>query len=180
MLRLNLENGETIDSEVVLAALGRPPAIEGLNLEAAGIETERGAVKVDDYQNTSAKGVYAIGDVINKINLTPVAIRAGRILAERLFNEQDNCMQYENVATVVFSHPPIGTVGLTEEAAIEKFGEDKIKVYKSTFVNMFYSTCPDQDQKHKTMFKLVCADTDGKKEKVVGLHAIGRNVDEMM
>ena len=115
-LRVNLENGASLESEAVLAAMGRPPNLDDLNLGAAGVEVENNAVKIDDYSNTSTHGIYAIGDVVNKINLTPVAIRQGRILAERLFNKKSELkMSYENVATVIFSHPPIGTVGLTQD-----------------------------------------------------------------
>ena len=112
--------------------------------------------------------------------MTPVAIRSGRILAERLFNDKkDLKMSYNNVATVIFSHPTIGTVGLTEQKAIDAFGAENVSVHKSTFINMFYSLAANQEDKHKTMFKLICHKVNGQ-EKVVGLHAIGRNVDEMM
>jgi glutathione reductase (NADPH) len=96
--------------------LGRPPNLEGLNLENAGVEIVKNAIKVDEYQNTNVEGIYAIGDVTNQINLTPVAIRQGRIVAERIFNKQPNLkMCMENVPTVIFTHPPIGVVGMTEE-----------------------------------------------------------------
>ena len=96
------------------------------------------------------------------MTLTPVAIRAGRILAERLFNNKPELkMRYENIATVIFSHPTIGCVGMTEEAAVNAFGEDNVKVYKSTFINMFYSLADDPADKHKTMFKLICRKVDG-------------------
>ena len=125
----------------MLVALGRPPNVDALKLERAGVKVDRGgAVVVDEFQNTSAAGIYAIGDVISgAISLTPVAIRAGRILAHRLFGQQpDLKMNYNNVATAVFSHPPICTVGLNEEDAKKKYG-DKVVVFKSNFVNMIYS-----------------------------------------
>ena len=91
-----------------------------------------GHIKIDEFSNTTQKGVYAIGDVVKKISLTPVAVRAGRILSERLFNNRPTLkMNYENVATVVFSHPPLGTVGLSGEDAVKKYGEEKVKVYTS-------------------------------------------------
>jgi glutathione reductase (NADPH) len=103
------------------------------------------------------EGVYAIGDVINKINLTPVAIRAGRILSERIFNNKPTLkMLYKNVPTVIFSHPPIGTLGISEEEAKEKLGELNVVVYKSSFVNMFYSPAKDPQTKLSSFFKIVC------------------------
>ena len=175
-----MADGKSIESEVVLSALGRPPNIEPLNLAAAGVEVVNGAVKVDAQNNTCVPGIYAIGDVINKINLTPVAIRQGRILSERLFNNKpDLTMSLVNIPTVIFSHPPIGTVGMTQEQAEKEFGADNVTVHKTTFINMFYSPCKIQDLKHKTMFKMVCRKIDDA-EKVVGLHIIGRGVDEML
>ena len=133
-----------INTDKVLIALGRPPNVDGLCLQNTGIKTENGAVIVDEYQNTTVKGVYAIGDVIKKIDLTPVAIRAGRILSERLFNGKTNLkMHYNNVATVIFSHPPIGSIGINENDAKKIHGETNIVVYKSSFVNMFYSLAKD-------------------------------------
>lgn len=127
-------------------------------------------------------GVYAIGDVTaGAPQLTPVAIRAGRILAERLFNNKPALkMCYDKIATVIFSHPTIGTVGLSEEAAIAKHGADKVKVYRSKFTNMFFSPALTDEKKHRSLFKVICAlEADGI-ERVVGCHCIGRNVDEMM
>ena len=143
---MQLQSGELIEAEKILSAIGRPPLVDGLNLEAAGVKTERGAVVVDEYQNTSTEGIYALGDVTgNKYSLTPVAIRAGRILAERLFNAKNGRkMKYENIPTVVFSHPTIAYVGLTEQQANDKFGgAANVKVYKSTFKNMFYALARD-------------------------------------
>jgi glutathione reductase (NADPH) len=104
-----------INTDRILIALGRPPCVEGLGLENTGIKTRKGVVIVDEFQNTSVNGVYAIGDVTDNFNLTPVAIRAGRILSERLFNNKPNLkMVYKNIPTVIFSHPPIGSIGLSE------------------------------------------------------------------
>ena len=122
--------------------------------------------------------MYAVGDIIeNGIELTPVAVKAGRILSERLFNKElpdDLKMDYELVPTVVFSHPPIGTIGLTEQQAIDQYGSDKVKVYRSTFAAMY--TAVTQHRQPCNMM-LVCAGDD---EKVVGLHGIGFAVDEMI
>ena len=126
-------------------------------------------------------GVYAIGDVTNNIQLTPVAIKAGRIVAERVFNgRHDLKMNYHNIPTVIFSHPPIGSVGLTEGQAIAKFGADKVKVYRSKFVNMFYSLAKDDSKKMGTLFKLICHIEESGAERLVGCYCIGKGVDEMI
>ena len=140
-----------------------------------------GAIKVDEYSNTNIKGIYAIGDVTNRVCLTPVAIREGRILAERIFNSKPTLkMNYKNIATVIFSHPTIGVIGDTEVEAREKYGSENVKIYKSSFINMFYSPGQSDRLKLKSLFKLVCANTGDTAEKVVGVHAIGKGVDEMM
>jgi len=181
MHRVNLSDGTHVDAEVVLSALGRKPNLDALNLANAGVEVSKGAVVVDEYQNSSVPGIYAIGDATNQINLTPVAIRQGRIVSDRVFGGKSNLkMCYDNIATVIFSHPPIGSVGLTEEAAVNKWGTDNIKTYKSTFINMYYSPAKSDDLKLKSMFKLIChVEPDGT-ERVVGAYAIGKSVDEMM
>ena len=131
-------------------------------------------------------GVYCIGDVCSigqAWSLTPVAIRAGRILSERLFNgKKDLKMKYENIATVIFAHPPIGSVGYSEQDAEAKFGKENLHVYKTEFINMFYSPCKKQEDKLKTVFKIICLkEGEGPdKEKVVGCVGIGKFVDEMM
>lgn len=130
--------------------------------------------------------MYAIGDVTNQITLTPVAIRAGRILAERIFNNRSDLkMNYNNVATVIFSHPPIGTVGMSAQDAKAKLGEENVKVFDANFTNMFFSPA-DEEHKQKSLFKLVCQVTgednghDYKHLKVIGAHGIGKGIDEMM
>lgn len=185
----HLESGEKIHSEKVLLAMGRPPSTKDLGLEKAGVETTKsGHVKVDEFQNTSQKGIYAIGDVTLAPALTPVAVRSGRILSERLFNGQENLKcDYDHVPTVIFSHPPIGTVGLSEESAIKTYGAENISSYKSEFTNMFYSLMePSNPKRPKSLFKLICHKEKGVgsqkvvTEKVIGVHTIGRGVDEMM
>lgn len=162
-------------------ALGRPPNVEPLNLQSAGVELDpKGFVKVNEHHFTNVERIYAIGDVTNHPQLTPVAIKAGRILAEYLFNgRQDLVMDYSNIPTVIFSHPPIGYVGLSEEQARAKFGE-RVKIYKSKFTNMFYSLAKDDSKKLQTLMKLICAIEDDGTERVVGSHAIGRGIDEMI
>ncbi|MDG2958215.1 glutathione-disulfide reductase [Exercitatus varius] len=176
-LTLKLEDGRETTVDSVVWAIGREPTTDAINLQAAGVETNaRGFVKVDKYQNTNVKGIYAVGDIIEGgIELTPVAVAAGRRLSERLFNHKpDEHLDYNLVPTVVFSHPPIGTVGLTEPKAIEQYGAENVKVYKSSFTPM-YSAITQHRQPCR--MKLVCAGAD---EKIVGLHGIGFGVDEMI
>lgn len=175
-LRLNFENCDSIEVDSVIWAVGRSPKTSGLGLTEVGIEhDEKGYIKVDKYQNTNVEGIYAVGDNTGNVELTPVAVAAGRRLAERLFNNKPNeHLDYENVPTVVFSHPPIGTVGLSEKDAIEKFGEDKVKVYTSQFTAMYTATTL---HRQITRMKLV---TVGQEEKIVGIHSIGFGSDEML
>jgi len=176
-LTLHLENGESQNVDTLIWAIGRHPATDAINLEATGVETNaRGYIKVDEYQQTNVEGVYCVGDIMEGgIELTPVAVKAGRQLSERLFNNKPEAkMDYDLVPTVVFSHPPIGTIGLTEPEAKEKYGEENVKVYTSGFTAMYTAVT-----KHRQpcKMKLVCAGDD---EKIVGLHGIGFTVDEMI
>ena len=178
-LTIHFENGHSQNVDEVIWAIGRTPTTDKLNITATDVElNESGYVKVDEYQNTTAKNIYAVGDIIEHgIELTPVAVKAGRILSERLFNNElpnDLKMDYELVPTVVFSHPPIGTIGLTEQEAISQYGAENVKVYKSSFAAMY--TAVTQHRQACNMM-LVCA---GDNEKVVGLHGIGFTVDEMI
>ncbi|OYD24318.1 glutathione-disulfide reductase [Oceanimonas baumannii] len=175
-LTLTLENGESLTVDCLIWAIGRRPLTHNLNLEAAGVELDhKGYIKVDEYQNTSAEGVYAVGDNIGYVELTPVAVKAGRQLSERLFNNKpDAKMDYELVPTVVFSHPPIGTMGLTEPQAKERFGDDNVKVYTSSFTAMYTAVTR---HRQPCKMKLVCA---GEEEKVVGIHGIGFGMDEIL
>ncbi|MDG2959331.1 glutathione-disulfide reductase [Bisgaard Taxon 10/6] len=176
-LTLKLEDGRETTVDSVVWAIGREPTTDAINLQAAGVETNaRGFVKVDKYQNTNVKGIYAVGDIIEGgIELTPVAVAAGRRLSERLFNHKpDEHLDYNLVPTVVFSHPPIGTVGLTEPKAIEQYGAENVKVYKSSFTPMYSAVTR---HRQPCRMKLVCAGAD---EKIVGLHGIGFGVDEMI
>eukprot|EP01097_Dermamoeba_algensis_P009595 TRINITY_DN680_c0_g1_i1.p1 TRINITY_DN680_c0_g1~~TRINITY_DN680_c0_g1_i1.p1 ORF type:complete len:315 (+),score=65.45 TRINITY_DN680_c0_g1_i1:520-1464(+) len=161
--------------DTVLFAIGRLPNVE-IGLEAAGVKlNDHGFIAVDKFQNTNVPNVYALGDVCGKALLTPVAIAAGRRLSDRLFgNKPEAHLDYDNIPTVVFSHPTIGTVGLTEDEAVHKYGKDKIKVYKSVFTNMYHALTT---RKTKTAMKLVCVLPE---EKIVGLHVIGLGADEML
>lgn len=162
--------------DTVLWAVGRRPRTAGLGLEAAGVALdEAGHVAVDAYQNTSVAGVYALGDVCGRAELTPVAIAAGRRLADRLFGGlPDAHLDYENIPSVVFSHPPLGTVGLPEAAARERYGDDAVHVHRTRFTPMYHALTA-----HKTpaVMKLVCVGDD---ERVVGCHIFGHGADEML
>lgn len=159
----------------VIWAVGRAPNTRHLNLEAAGIEVQpNGIIPTDAYQNTNVEGVYALGDVTGREPLTPVAIAAGRRLAARLFDDKpDLKLDYENVPTVVFAHPPVGKVGLTEPEARERYG-DTLSIYETSFTPMRYAL---NAHGPKTAMKLVCT---GAEERVVGIHLIGDGIDEML
>ncbi len=175
-LTLVLADGRTQTVDCLIWAVGRTPATGGLGLKNAGVNVnEQGKILVDKFQNTNVDGIYAVGDVMaGGIDLTPVAVAAGRRLSERLFNNKPNeHLDYTLVPTVIFSHPPIGTIGLSETAARAQFGE-AVKVYTSNFTPM-YSAITSHRQPCR--MKLVCV---GDNEKVVGLHGIGFGVDEMI
>ncbi len=161
--------------DTLIWAIGREPLTADLNLAAAGVAmNEAGYIPTDEFQNTNVAGVYAVGDVTGRAQLTPVAIAAARRLGDRLFNNQpERRLDYDNIPTVMFSHPPIGTVGLTEGEAREKHGE-AVKVYQTRFTPMYHALTP---HKTRTAMKLVCV---GAQEKVVGIHMIGHGVDEML
>ncbi|GAA4894296.1 glutathione-disulfide reductase [Ferrimonas pelagia] len=176
-LTLQLENGESLNVDSLIWAIGREPATDKINLEASGVQTNpRGFIPVDEYQNTNVPGIYTVGDIMEGgIELTPVAVKAGRALSERLFGGQPNAkMDYSLVPTVVFSHPAIGTLGLTESQAREQYGDDNIKVYTSSFAAMYTAVTA---HRQATKMKLVCAGPD---EKIVGLHGIGLGMDEIL
>jgi len=172
-------NGKVVGQNynVLIWAVGRHTLTTNIGLEKIGVKLRpNGSVLVDEYQNTNVPGVYSLGDAIGKLDLTPVAIAAGRRLARRLFNKENIKLDYNNVPTVVFSHPPVGTVGYTEEAAKEKFGEQNVKVHTTSFTNMYYSVL-NINHKPKTYMKMV---TTGPEEKVIGLHILGIGADEMI
>jgi len=162
--------------EVVLMAVGRRPATEGLGCQEAGVDLDAGGhVLVDALQNTSVEGVYALGDVAGNALLTPVAIAAGRRLAHRLFHgEEGLALDYSNIPSVVFSHPPIGSIGLTEREAVLQHGEEQVTVYQTKFTPLYHALTT---RKQQTVMKLVCL---GETQRVVGLHMLGRGCDEML
>lgn len=173
--RLELSQGAPLeDLDCVIWATGRSAATQSIDASVGIRLGDDGHVVVDEFQETSVPGVFAIGDITGRAELTPVAIAAGRRLADRIWGGMaGRKLDYENIPTVVFAHPPLGTVGLTEAQARERFG-DAVKIYAATFTQMYYAF---SEAKPKTRMKLV---TVGKEERVVGVHMAGRGVDEML
>jgi glutathione reductase (NADPH) len=176
--RITLEwaDGETLGPfDCVIWAVGRRPNSEDIGLEGVGIDTDPGGfIITDQFQTTSVPNVFAVGDVTGRAALTPPAIAAARRLADRLYDgKSDRRLNYDNVPTVVFGHPPMGAVGLTEEEAREIHGA-AVTVYQTRFTPMLYAL---GDHKVETAMKLVCL---GPSERVVGVHLIGDGVDEML
>jgi len=166
--------GQEISADLVMYATGRAPNTKGLGLDAVGVKTnERGAVSVDEWQRSSIPNIYAIGDVTDQLNLTPVAISEGRAIAETLYNNNPTKMDHENVPTAVFSQPPIGTVGLSEEQARRQYGDD-VDIYCARFKPM-KNTLSGRDE--RTFMKLV---VDGKTDRVLGCHMIGVDAPEII
>jgi glutathione reductase (NADPH) len=162
--------------DAVLWAIGRHSEIADLQLERAGVALDGGRhIVTDKFQATNVPGIYAIGDVTGREQLTPVAIAAGRRLSDRLFGGmKDRYLDYSLIPTVIFSHPPIGTIGLSEAAARAEYGDDQVRVFHSGFVPMYYAL---GERKRRTEMKLV---TVGAEQKIVGLHVIGQGADEML
>lgn len=162
--------------DAVIWAIGRQANTQSLELGKAGVYAdEHGVIHVDEYQNTSQAGIYAVGDITGKLALTPVAIAAGRRLADRLFGRQPQArLDYHNIPTVIFTHPTIGTIGQTEAEAQQKYGRDDVTVYTSRFNPLMYSL---SQHKIPTKMKLVCV---GQDEKVVGCHIIGLDCAEIL
>jgi glutathione reductase (NADPH) len=172
---IDANDGARGPCEAVIWAVGRVPNTESLNLQAAGVGVdEHGHVVTDPRQSSNVPGIHAVGDVTARKALTPVAVAAGRHLADRLFGGQDNAqLDYENIPSIVFSKPPLGIVGLTESCARERYG-DAVSVYRARFTPMQLALAGRNEQ---SMMKLVCVGND---ERVVGIHAMGPGVDEML
>ncbi|MCB9677147.1 MAG: glutathione-disulfide reductase [Alphaproteobacteria bacterium] len=172
-VKVHLTDGDHLAADAALFAVGRRPYTANLGLEAAGVEvSESGAIVVDDEFRTTAPGIYAVGDVIDRVQLTPVALAEGMFVARRLFGPGGPTVSYENIPTAVFTHPNIGTVGLTEAQARARF--DRIRLYKSTFRPMKH-TLSGRDE--KTFMKLVVDDAT---DRVVGCHMIGPDAGEIV
>ena len=176
-LRIECDNGEIVEAaDTLIWAVGRRSNADRLDLDKTGLGvTASGDIATDAYQNTNVAGIYAIGDITGQFELTPVAIAAGRRLADRLFGGvKDRRLDYENIPTVLFSHPPIGTIGLSEEDAARRFGAPAVKIYETGFTPMAYAFT---QRKVKCAMKLVVAGTE---EKIVGLHIFGSGADEIL
>jgi len=169
----HLYNGLSETTEVVMFATGRTPKTEGLGLEKAGVKlNERGAIAVDDYSQTSVANIYAVGDITDRINLTPVAIREGAAFAETVFRNNPTRYDHDLVPSAVFSQPPVGVVGISEAEARHRYKH--IDIYKSVFRPMketFYGGS------HRTLMKLV---VDADTQKIVGCHICGDDGPEMI
>jgi glutathione reductase (NADPH) len=172
-IRAQLTDGSFLEADLILFATGRHPNTENIGLEDVGVEFgPGGAISVDEYSRTKVPSIWAIGDVTDRINLTPVALHEGVCLAETLFNDNPRSPDHENVPAAVFSQPPVGTVGLTEEAARQTF--DEVDVYRSTFRALKHTLT---DGTERTMMKLV---VDRKSDRVVGLHMVGPEAGEIV
>jgi len=172
-IRASLTDGSSLDADLILFATGRHPNTANLGLEDAGVELgSKGEIRVDAYSRTNVPSIWAIGDVTDRINLTPVAIHEGVCLSETLFNDNPRSPDHENVPAAVFSQPPVGTVGLTEEAARERF--DAVDVYRSTFRALKQTLTNGPE---RTMMKLI---VDRASDRVVGLHMVGPDAGEIV
>ncbi|MGQ3179555.1 MAG: FAD-dependent oxidoreductase, partial [Blastomonas fulva] len=172
-LELFLKGQDPIHTDIVMFATGRVPNVEGLGLEHAGIETdELGAIPVDEYSKTSCDSIYAVGDVTNRVQLTPVAIREGQAFADTVFGGKPSTVDYNCIPTAVFSQPPIASVGLTEGEARNRYGN--IRVYSSDFRpmrNVF------AHRAERGLYKMITEEPSGK---ILGLHMIGPDSPEIL
>ncbi len=172
-VRATLSNGEAIDAALVMLATGRKPNTHGLGLESAGVKLDgAGAIVVDRYSRTSVENIFAVGDVTDRRNLTPVAIAEGRAAAETMFGKRAMAVDYDNVPSAVFSHPPLATVGLTEMEARARFGA--VEIYKSDFRPLKH-TLSGRDE--RTLMKLV---VEPKSDRVLGCHMLGADAGEII
>jgi glutathione reductase (NADPH) len=171
--KVSMSGHEPVIVDLVMFATGRRPNTTGLGLERAGVELdEQGAVKVDDDNRSTCASIFAVGDVTNRIQLTPVAIREGQAFADRLYGGKDTRVDYDCVPSAVFSHPPIAGVGMTESQARQQLGS--VKVYSSDFRPM-KNVLAGRDE--RALYKMVC---DGETDRVVGIHMIGPDVPEII
>jgi len=172
--RVQTDNKEHASVDALLWAIGRKPLVSGLGLDRTKIiKNKNNFIKVDRYQTTNEPNIHAIGDAIGNHELTPVAIAAGRILSDRLFGDKKGWLEYKNIPTVIFAHPPVGTVGMSEEEARSSYGK-KIKAYEANFVSLRHSLSGISS---KALVKLVCL---GKEETVIGCHVVGQGADELL
>jgi glutathione reductase (NADPH) len=172
-VELSLSIGDTLSADLIMYATGRHPNTRGLGLEAVGVRLGKAnAVAVDEWSRSAVPHIYAIGDVTDRLNLTPLAIAEGRALAETLFNNNPIAVDHANVATAVFSQPPLGTVGLTERVAHEKYGA--VDIYRTRFRPMKHTL---SGREEGTMMKLV---VDRRSDRVLGCHMVGADAPEII
>ena len=174
-LRATLQNGEVLEADAVLYATGRVPLVQGLGLEAAGVQlNDKGAIEVDAQYRTSVPSILAAGDVTARVQLTPVALAEAMVIVDTLFGAGTRTLNYDFIPTAVFTHPSIGTVGYTEEAARERFGGDDIRVFRSEFKALRHTL---SDSTERTLMKLVVQTST---DRVVGLHMVGAEAGEIV
>ena len=173
--KVTFDDGSQIGTDLVMMATGRRPHTVGLGLEKVGVEMDKvGAVKVDKFSQSSVKNIYAVGDVTNRVNLTPVAIREGVAFIETVYKDNPSAYDHSDIASAVFTQPPIGSVGLSEEQAIDAHGADNIYVYQTDFRPMKNIL---NGSEHRVFMKLM---TTGKKERVIGIHMVGDYSGELI
>ena len=172
-LLLHLSDGSTLETDLLMAATGRKPNVENLGLAEVGVALdEKGAIRVDEYSKTSVDNIYAVGDVTDRINLTPVAIQEAMAFVDTVFRGNPRAMDHADVPSAVFSHPPVSTVGLTEGQARDKHGA--LDIYRSTFRPLKH-TLSGRDE--KTMMKMIVARDS---QRVVGVHMVGLDAPEIV
>ncbi|PVZ68222.1 glutathione-disulfide reductase [Pelagibaculum spongiae] len=171
-LKVTLEDGSSLETDLVLYATGRKPHLTGLGLENTKVELNRGAIHVDDHFRTAEPNVYALGDVIDRVQLTPVALSEAMALVDYLIDGKSIAMDYNNIATAVFSQPNIGTIGMSEQQAQEHCG--KLRVYKSDFRAMKHTV---SGLNERSLMKIIVDDAT---DKVLGMHMVGEHAGEIM
>jgi len=171
-LTVHLSDGTSLEADTVMSAIGRRPKVTGLGLEEVGVELkENGAVVVDDYFRTTVPSIFAVGDIIDRYQLTPVALAEGMAVSKTLFRDTPSKVDYEYIPTAVFSQPPVGTVGLMEYEAREKYGD--VLIFKSSFRTLKHTLTGSDEQ---TFMKMI---VDKASDRVVGLHMVGPDAGEM-
>ena len=174
-LLVQTDNKDHVSVDALLWAIGRKPLVSGLGLERTKITKDKNNfIQVDQYQTTNEPNIHAIGDAVGNHELTPVAIAAGRILSDRLFGDKkEGWLEYKNIPTVVFAHPPVGTVGMSEEEARAAYG-NKTKAYEANFISLRHSLSGISS---KALVKIICL---GKEETIIGCHVVGQGADELL
>jgi glutathione reductase (NADPH) len=173
MLLSHVTDSMVLESEVVMFAVGREPHVKGLGLDKAGVAlNDKGAVAVDEYSRTNVEHIWAVGDVTDRMNLTPVAIREAQAFAETVFYDKPSTFGYDAIPTAVFSQPPVGTVGLTEAEARHQFG--KVDIYMTRFRPMKYAFAGCDD---RVLMKLI---VEPKSDRVLGCHIVGAEGPEVI